>query len=213
MLSISKPTLVTLLIGVAIGWSAAVTPLFQSGIAQDESVATATTESVEDAATERPLDTLDWLIGSWADDAANPNIEFSCQFTKNDAFIVRSFKTGHNVDPMSGMQVLAWDNANAALRSWTFDSDGGFGEDTWTQAGNRYTIRTKYTLPDGGLASSLNVMTYVDQDTFTWKSVNREIDGVFQPDVDEITLVRTETTSNPTQSETPAAATATGDIK
>jgi len=34
------------------------------------------------------------------------------------------------------------------------------------------------------------VMTYVNDDRFTWKSVNREIDGVLQPDIGEIVLVR-----------------------
>lgn len=91
---------------------------------------------------------------------------------------------------MSGMQVIAWDQAKQVIRSWTFDSDGGFGEDTWTQSGNRYTIRAKYTLPDGGIASAINVFTYLDGNRCTWKSVSREIDGELQPDTDEIVLVR-----------------------
>ena len=60
---------------------------------------------------------------------------------------------------MSGMQVIAWDPAQETIRSWTYDSDGGFGEETWSQSGNRYTIRAKYTLPDGGTASALHVLT------------------------------------------------------
>lgn len=91
---------------------------------------------------------------------------------------------------MSGMQVIAWDQSKQAIRSWTFDSDGGFGEDTWTQSGTRYTIRAKYTLPDGGIASAINVFTFVEDNKCTWKSVSREIDGELQPDTDEVVLVR-----------------------
>jgi hypothetical protein len=36
----------------------------------------------------------------------------------------------------------------------------------------------------------MHVMMYVNDDRFTWKSVNREIDGELQPDVEEIVLVR-----------------------
>lgn len=91
---------------------------------------------------------------------------------------------------MSGMQVIAWDAAQGTIRSWTYDSDGGFGEDNWSQSGNRYTIRAKYTLPDGGTASAVNVLTYVNDDKCTWSSVSREIDGELQPDINEIVLVR-----------------------
>lgn len=143
------------------------------------------------AARDRPLDTLDWLVGDWVDDDEKVNAEFSCHFTKNDAFLVRSFRVALADDKrLSGMQVIAWDPARGAVRSWTFDSDGGFGEETWAQSGNRYTIRAKYTLPDGGTASAVHVLTYVHDDKCTWKSVNREIDGVLQPDIGEVVLVR-----------------------
>ena len=138
-----------------------------------------------------PLATLDWLVGDWGNEDENRSIEFNCHFTKNASFLVRSFQIVTEKDVrMSGMQVIAWDQAKQAIRSWTFDSDGGFGEDTWTQSGNRYTIRAKYTLPDGGIASAINVFTFVDDNQCTWKSVSREIDGELQPDTDEVVLVR-----------------------
>ena len=145
----------------------------------------------ENARQERPLDTLDWLVGDWVNEDEQRSIEFSCHFTKNGAFLVRSFRmvTAKDVS-MSGMQLIAWDPAKKSIRSWTFDSDGGFGEDTWSQSGNRYTIRAKYTLPDGGMASAVNVFTFLDDHKCTWKSVSREIDGELQPDIDEIVLVR-----------------------
>ena len=64
------------------------------------------------------------------------------------------------------------------------------GRRQWTQSGNTYTIRCRYTLPDGGTGSNIQVVTYIDDTKFTWKSVNREIDGVILPDTAEITLVR-----------------------
>ena len=51
-------------------------------------------------------------------------------------------------------------------------------------------MRTKFTLPDGGRASAVQVMTRESDDAFRWKSVSRLIDGSLQPDIDEVTVVR-----------------------
>src|SRR6476659_6649102 len=71
----------------------------------------------------RPLDTLDWMVGDWVDDDPKVTAEFSCHFTKNDAFLLRSFRIALADDVrLSGMQLIAWDPARDAVRSWTFDS-------------------------------------------------------------------------------------------
>lgn len=171
--------------GIALAWSI--------GRAQPkpEEFKPAEPPSGETARQERLLDTLDWLVGDWVNEDEQRLIEFNCHFTKNGSFLVRSFRMVTEEDVhMSGMQLIAWDPAKKSIRSWTFDSDGGFGEDVWSQSGNRYTIRAKYTLPDGGTASAVNVFTFVDDKKCTWKSVSREIDGELQPDTDDIVLVR-----------------------
>jgi hypothetical protein len=181
-------TLTILVAGLAGGW--ALTEL----LAQETTTAASPSQPVADAnptTVETPLESLDWLVGSWAGKTEKGAVEFSCKFTKNNAFLVRSFRILNESDvTMSGMQVVAWDPVKEAIRSWTFDSDGGFGEDTWNQAGDRYTMRSAYTLADGGTGSAINVMTYVDDDTFQWKSTNREIDGELQPDTDEVVISR-----------------------
>lgn len=159
--------------------------------ARQQETPKAETQAATTVERQSPLDTLDWLVGDWVNDDENRSIEFNCHFTKNNSFLVRSFQIVTEKDVrMSGMQVIAWDPAKQSIRSWTYDSEGGFGEDIWTQSGNRYTIRSKYTLPDGGIASAINVFTFVDNNKCTWKSVSREIDGELQPDTDEIVLVR-----------------------
>jgi hypothetical protein len=181
-------TLAILLAGLAGGWG--LTEMF----AQETKTSVASSESVaatDPTAGENPLETLDWLVGSWAGKTEKGDVEFSCKFTKNNAFLVRSFRIlNESGVAMSGMQVVAWDPAKESIRSWTFDSDAGFGEDTWSQVDDRYTMRATYTLPDGGRGSAINVMTYVDDDTFRWKSTNREIDGELQPDTTEIVVSR-----------------------
>ena len=137
------------------------------------------------------LSELAWLVGNWADQSHAAKVETTVTWTKNNSFLSYSFKvsTG-NVDELEGTQVVGWDPMGKTIRSWMFDSDGGFGEGVWSREDNRWLVRFRQILADGRLASSTNVYRYVDDNTFTWQSTDREVDGQALPDVDPVTLVR-----------------------
>jgi uncharacterized protein (TIGR02246 family) len=139
------------------------------------------------------LKELEWMIGSWvdADEAAGVSVQTDCEWTKNRNFITRSFAVviGDQVD-MAGMQIVGWDPAAKQIRSWVFDSDGGFAEGTWTRDGDEWNIRAVGTLPDGRKTSAVNTLKYVDDDSCTWQSVNRAVDGEILPNVGEVLIVR-----------------------
>ena len=143
------------------------------------------------SAPQNPLKDLAWMVGDWIDADEHATIETSVKWSKNDAFLIRSFRVSNlAAEPLSGMQVIAWDPAEKRIRSWTFDSRGGFGEETWSRSGDQWSMRTRFTRPDGSRASAVHVITRAGDDSFRWKSVNRLIDGSLQPDVDEVTVVR-----------------------
>ena len=76
------------------------------------------------------LKQLEWMIGTWVDQDEDDRIETTCQWTKNRNFITRLFAiTVRDRITMAGMQIIGWDPARKQIRSWVFDSDGGFGED------------------------------------------------------------------------------------
>ena len=137
------------------------------------------------------LKELEFLVGSWVDSDDQATIQTDCEWTKNRNFLTRSFAViiGDQVD-MSGMQVIGWDPAAKKIRSWVFDSDGGFGEGTWTRKGDRWFIQSTGTLADGSRTSAVNILTYIDDDTLTWQSINREVDGEMLPNVAEVQVVR-----------------------
>jgi hypothetical protein len=152
---------------------------------------TAAAAETDDNTTENPLNELAWMIGDWIDADEDASIETSVKWSKNDAFLIRSFKVANlTAEPLSGMQVIAWDPAEKRIRSWTYDSRGGFGEESWSQSGDQWSMRTRFTRPDGSNASAVHVMTRAGDNSFRWKSVNRLIDGSLQPDIDEVTVVR-----------------------
>jgi uncharacterized protein (TIGR02246 family) len=137
------------------------------------------------------LKELEWMIGAWVDQDRQNRIETTCQWTKNQNFITRCFVVSiSDRIEMAGMQIVGWDPAAKQIRSWVFDSDGGFGEGLWSKKGNRWYVQATGTLPDGRQSSSVNIFTYVDNDTFTWQSINRQAGGELLPNVDEVVVVR-----------------------
>ncbi len=136
---------------------------------------------------------LEWMIGDWVDRDDQDTIETKCQWTKNRRFMVRSFaiKVRDRVE-LAGMQIIGWDPAAQRIRSWVFDSEGGFGEGFWKKQGQAWHIRTTGILPDGQKSSAVNIITPVDGNSFTWQSVDRAAGGELLPSVDEVLVVRQE---------------------
>jgi uncharacterized protein (TIGR02246 family) len=147
------------------------------------------------------LKDLEWMIGDWVDGDERSRVEMTCKWTKNQSFIARTFAVSirDRID-MSGMQIIGWDASAGKVRSWVFDSDGGFGEATWTKKDKRWIIHAAATLPDGRKTSAINILTILDNNSFTWQSTGRELDGEILPNIEPVKVVRGETTqpdSNP----------------
>ena len=88
------------------------------------------------------LKDLEWMIGRWVDQDDDATVVTECNWTKNNNFITRSFtvQIRDRID-MAGMQIIGWDPATKQIRSWVFDSDGGFGQGTWTKKDKRWYIQ------------------------------------------------------------------------
>jgi uncharacterized protein (TIGR02246 family) len=137
------------------------------------------------------LKVLEWMIGSWTDQAEIGAIVTSCRWTTNENFLVQTFKVvvEDRVD-FEGTQVIGWDPHSEAIRSWVFDSDGGFGVGRWTGEGNRWTVQTLNTLPDGRRGSSTNVYDVVDENTVRFSSIGRQVEGELLQSIEPIVIVR-----------------------
>ena len=149
------------------------------------------TDRVEPSSHYEQLKDLEWMIGEWVDQDEDATVETVCQWTKNRNFITRSFKVAlSDGSKIEGTQVIGWDPLRKTIRSWVFDSEGGFGVGIWSRNGNQWTVRLLQVLHDGTTASAINILTYVDENTLTFKSTGREIDGQLQPNIPEIRVVR-----------------------
>ena len=137
------------------------------------------------------LQDLAWLVGDWIDESPEATVEATVTWTKNKTFLSYAFKvSAPGMDDLEGTQVIGWDPAAGTIRSWMFDSDGGFGEGVWSKKGDAWIVKFSQVLPDGRKASATNIYTLVDGNTFTWKSIGRKLDGEFLPNIDEVKMVR-----------------------
>ena len=148
-------------------------------------------EKVEPPSQYEHLKDLEWMIGQWVDQSEDVVIKTDCQWTRNRNFIVRAFtvSTEDQID-MSGMQLVGWDPARKQIRSWVFDSDGGFAEGVWKKTGDRWIVQSTATLPDGRKGSSTSIFRSLDPNRFGWQRVNRLVDGELLPNIDEVVIVR-----------------------
>jgi len=148
-------------------------------------------ESPVPLATIAKLGELEWLIGDWVDQDEGSSVETTFRWTKDYAFISGTFRVmvEDRVD-LEGTQVIGWDPVAKKIRSWIFDTKAGFGEGEWSREGNTWTVKVKSILGTGQKASSINIYTYVDANSFTWQSIGREVQGEPFPDIDAVKVVR-----------------------
>lgn len=151
-----------------------------------------TTNNDEDTSkTPKELEALDWLTGSWEDDEAGMDVNFSWKWDLNHRFLVQEFTVIDETEStLTGTQILGWDPIEKSIRSWTFDSDGGFGTSRWENDQENWYVQTSYTTPASEKASATYVYKKVDDNTFTFSSEIREVDGAILPDVGPYKFVR-----------------------
>jgi uncharacterized protein (TIGR02246 family) len=137
------------------------------------------------------LKELEWLVGEWVDDGDGITIEVDCKWTRNRNFISRSYTVSNGADvESSGLQIIGWDPQQKQIRSWLFDSDGGFIKGTWNKRGDRWIVQSVATLADGGSGSFTGVFRPLEDGNYSWQKVNQVVDGKLLPNVDEILVQR-----------------------
>ncbi len=147
------------------------------------------------------LKELEWLIGEWVDADEQAAVETTYQWARDKSFITASFTV--NVQgrlDLQGTQVIGWDPVKKTIRSWVFDSQGGFGEGVWTKQGEQWQVKSSSVLASGEKASAINIFTYVDPNTFTFQSIGRETGGEPLPNIEEVTVVRKQSVPQPAAS-------------
>jgi uncharacterized protein (TIGR02246 family) len=133
---------------------------------------------------------LAWLVGDWVDDGGNAVVFSSCRWSKDGNFLLQDFKLRLNGrEAMDVTQRIGWDPLAKRIRSWVFDSEGGFGESVWARDGDAWVIKATAVRPDGATASATNLLARTGSDGYVWRSTERVVGDERQPPM-ELKVVR-----------------------
>lgn len=82
------------------------------------------------------LKELEWLVGKWQDQDEDVDIHFNTYWDKFKNLIHQEYiMEVYGLEEFEGMQIIWWDPAEKKIRSWIYDSDGGFGSGVWNKVG------------------------------------------------------------------------------
>ncbi|MGE3315683.1 MAG: SgcJ/EcaC family oxidoreductase [Planctomycetaceae bacterium] len=127
---------------------------------------------------------IEWLIGEWVDESDEATVRTSTRWSEDGNYILSEFHVeASGVRTMDGSQRIGWDPVAKQIRSWVFDSEGGFAEGAWTKVGDEWLVKANGVRPDGTVASATNVYSPLDGKTIRWSTTQRVIEGELQPDV------------------------------
>lgn len=137
------------------------------------------------------LKELEWMVGEWRDTGSGTDVQINVRWSPNQVFLIRSFSAEVDGELVQqGNQIIGWDPRALQIRSWTFNSDGSFGDAVWSQNGADWLVKSSQTLENGQAASGTFVLTPVDENTVRLQLVGHEIEGEPQPASEAIEVQR-----------------------
>jgi uncharacterized protein (TIGR02246 family) len=151
-------------------------------------------ESPDDAKSgTETLQSLDWLIGKWQAKMGDVVAESDIRWLANKSFIRRDYTVRKgDATTGSGIQIIGWDPQQGQIRSWSFDSTGGYGTGLWSQTADGWQIDHIGTFPDSTPSSSRDFVIRVpgEDNVLGFRSTHRLAGGSVLPDTAEIVFDR-----------------------
>jgi uncharacterized protein (TIGR02246 family) len=136
------------------------------------------------------LEPVSWLVGEWINEGSDGTVAISFKWSEDKNFLIGEFKSKGTAGPTrNSTQRLGWDASAGKIRSWLFDSDGGFAEGHWTLTDDEIVAKYSSVNPDGTTASATISITRKDKDHFSMVGTDRIVGDGREPDF-EINIVR-----------------------
>jgi uncharacterized protein (TIGR02246 family) len=121
---------------------------------------------------------LEWMVGEWVAEGPLATAEATCTWGPEKSYILRQVTVTPKADePISATQWIGWDPIHERIRSFVFDSRGGYGDGVWEKDGDAWVVTATGVLPDGRRTSATNLYSRIDDNTALWESVEEEVEG------------------------------------
>lgn len=136
------------------------------------------------------LSAVSFLVGDWIDESPEGKTTINYRWEDDGNFLLGDYTLAVAGMPQSrSHQRIGWDPLEGVIRSWTFDSDGGYSTGEWVPTEAGWVIKSDATMPDGTTGSATVTVTPTDADHFIVRSSDRIIGGVDEPEF-ELTVAR-----------------------
>jgi len=132
---------------------------------------------------------LDWLVGDWVDESSDGVVESRYRWAANKAFLLQDFtirSSGKKV--LNGTQRIGWDPLSKQIKSWVFDSEGGYGESLWSNVDDAWVIEVKGVRSDGKVVTATNQIVQLAKDRFRFDSADRIVGEERMPNFQAIVV-------------------------
>jgi uncharacterized protein (TIGR02246 family) len=136
------------------------------------------------------LQDLAWLVGTWSSNSEGVEARAVFEWTENRKFLRGNFTIKQDNQEVSGFQVLGIDPATGSIKAWTFGGDGDLGEAVWTRTEKGWSAKTTGVTSEGEKVTGTTMITPHNEDSFTWQTTKRTVDGEDQPDVGPVKVAR-----------------------
>jgi uncharacterized protein (TIGR02246 family) len=136
------------------------------------------------------LHDLEWLLGTWEAKHDDTEIRTTYAWWGAGNFIRVTITLTQKGRTREGFQMISKDRSTGQIRSWTFDPDGSFAEATWSRDGNKWSLDSAGVSDDGAVMAATNILTRIDDDSFTFQSVQRSVGGDEVADIPAVRVIR-----------------------
>jgi len=128
-------------------------------------------ESVREAATELPESSRGYAIrrvgefaGRWESVSGRQDVSTHAFWTAGGGFLVRSHTMHADTGNREITEIIGWDPVRQGIRSWSFTSDGGFAEGSWTLDDDHFDVMLDGTTADGEMVTGRMTITSLGPD-------------------------------------------------
>lgn len=145
------------------------------------------------------VEQLEWIVGDWIDESPEGRTQISYRWSEDGNYLLGEFNLAvGGLQTGRSTQRIGWDPVDLTLRSWTFDSDGGFSEGVWTPDDEGWVVRSFATLPDGSTGTATLTFSMPDDDHVSISGEDRFVAGESEPDF-SLTIARRQPRPKETQ--------------
>lgn len=126
---------------------------------------------------------LEWLVGEWMEEGEDTLVATACKWSNDKSYLLQDFtiRLG-GVPPTTGSTRIGWDPLTQQIKSWTFDSDGGYSEALWTRGKDKWVLKSKGVTHLGRNYSMTSILRHPDAGTLSWETRDRVEGGILIPD-------------------------------